>query len=137
MAVSPEAAEIIRRKKTQYCRFADTNQFHLFEKIAFPNATFKFAGTDGNVLNESGIVYSWENLETFSAHFSKAFETVQVVSVFRLGCLSPRVVSRIPPSRAEEWRTAPHDLSPGYLYHLYMERIANLILDPLSWTRRA
>ena len=101
MAISPEVADIIRRKKTQYCRFADTNQFHLFDKIAFPNATFKFAGTDGTVLNENGVVFSWENLETFSAHFTKAFENVQVVSVFRLGCLSPWVVSGMPPSQTE------------------------------------
>lgn len=80
MAISPDVAEIIRTKKTQYCRFADTNQFHLYDKIAFPNATFKFAGPDGEVLNENGIIYSWENLETFCASFTKAFETQQVVS---------------------------------------------------------
>lgn len=82
MAISPEVAEIIRRKKTQYCRFADTNQFHLFDKIALPTTTFKFAGPDGVVLNENGIVYSWDNLEIFCAAFTKAFETQQVVSCF-------------------------------------------------------
>lgn len=87
MAVSPEVAEIIRRKKTQYCRFADLNQFHLFDKIALPSATFKFAGRDSEIINENGIVYSWENRETFCAAFTKAFENVQVVSVFGLGCL--------------------------------------------------
>lgn len=89
MAISPEVAEIIRRKKTQYCRFADLNQFHLFDKIALPSATFKFAGRDSEVINENGIVYSWEDRETFCAAFTKAFENVQVVSVFGLGYLSP------------------------------------------------
>lgn len=85
MALSPEVAEIIRRKKTQYCRLADLNQFHLFHKIALPNATFKFHGPDREVLNENGIVYSWENLETFCDAFTKAFEDVQVVSVLWTG----------------------------------------------------
>lgn len=79
MAISPEVAEIIRRKKTQYCRFADLNQFHLFDKIALPSATFKFAGRDSEVINENGIVYSWEDRETFCAAFTKAFENVQVI----------------------------------------------------------
>lgn len=82
MAVSPEVAEIIRTKKTQYCRFADRNQFNLFEQIALPTATFKFAGPDGEVLKENGIVYSWENLESFCTSFTKAFETQQVVRCF-------------------------------------------------------
>lgn len=97
MAVSPEVAEIIRRKKTQYCRFADLNQFHQFDKIAFPDATFRFAGRDSQVLNENGIVYSWENLQTFCDAFTKAFEDVQVVSVsgsdFFLSCQILRVHS--------------------------------------------
>lgn len=101
MAVAPEVAEIIRRKKTQYCRFADLNQFHNYDKIALPSATFKFAGTDGEILNENGMLYSWENLESFSDAFTKAFADVQVVSVFKSGCFSPSSVSRAPFSRPE------------------------------------
>jgi len=96
MAVSPEVAEIIRHKKTQYCRFADTNQFYLFKKIALPTTTFQFAGPDGEVINENGIVYSWENLETFCAAFTKAFETQQVVGGFGSGRLSLRAGARAP-----------------------------------------
>lgn len=82
MALSPEAAEIIRRKKAQYCRFADTRQFHLFEKIALPNTTFKFVGPDGSLIVEGGVEYYWDNLAGFSDFFSKAFENIQVVSIF-------------------------------------------------------
>lgn len=99
MAVSPEVAEIIRRKKTQYCRFADLNQFHKFDKIALPDATFKFAGRNSEVLNENGIVYSWENRETFCDAFTKAFADVQVVSVSGLVCFMPCQILRVQFSR--------------------------------------
>ncbi|KAL1865494.1 hypothetical protein Daus18300_007139 [Diaporthe australafricana] len=82
MSLSPEVAEIIRRKKTQYCRFADTRQFQLFEKIALPSATFKFVGPDGSLVIEGGVEYYWDNLAGFSDFFSKAFENIQVVSTF-------------------------------------------------------
>lgn len=88
MTLSPDAAEIIRRKKTEYCRFADTNQFHLFDRIALPDATFRFAGPDGNILNENGIVYSWENRQTFCDAFTEALASVQCVSILGSGCLS-------------------------------------------------
>lgn len=96
MALSPDAAEIIRRKKTEYCRFADTNQFHLFDRIALPDATFRFAGPDGNILNENGIVYSWENRQTFCDAFTEALANVQCVSVLGSGCLSFHAVSMAP-----------------------------------------
>lgn len=102
MVLSPDAAEIIRRKKTEYCRFADTNQFHLFDKIALPDATFRFAGPDGNILNENGIVYSWENRQTFCDAFTEALANVQCVSVLGSSCLSFDAVSMAPLSLAEE-----------------------------------
>lgn len=132
MAVSPEVAEIIRRKKTQYCRFADLNQFHQFDKIALPNATFNFAGRDSEVLNENGIVYSWENLQTFCDAFTKAFADVQVVSVSGSRCFSPFQILRVPFSRITAWRTSRRNF-----YHLRTGGITNSKLDALSRTGRA
>ena len=85
MAVSPEAAEIIRRKKTQYCRFADSNQWHLFDKIALSDATFTFVGPDGALINEGGVNYSFSNREDFVTFFQKAFETIQSIHNFGPG----------------------------------------------------
>ncbi|POS79867.1 hypothetical protein DHEL01_v201739 [Diaporthe helianthi] len=107
MAVSPEVAETIRSKKTQYCRLADANQFHLFEKIALPTATFKFAGPDGAVLNENGIVYSWENLETFCAAFAKAFETQQVIH-----SVGPGEIEQIGPDEVKAIFTVMYHAGP-------------------------
>ncbi|ROW11134.1 hypothetical protein VMCG_01386 [Cytospora schulzeri] len=85
MSVSPGAAEIIRRKKTQYCRFADTNQWHLFDKIALPEATFKFVELGGEIISQGGVDYCWSNREDFCAFFSKAFESIQSIHNFGPG----------------------------------------------------
>jgi hypothetical protein len=39
---SPEAAEIVRRKKSMYGLFADTKQWSRFEEIALPNVQMAF-----------------------------------------------------------------------------------------------
>lgn len=79
MTPCPEVAEIIRRKKSQYCRFADSNQWHLFEKIALPEASFKFVGRDGVLINEGGVDYSWSSREEFCAFFEKIFANLQTI----------------------------------------------------------
>ncbi|KUI57239.1 hypothetical protein VP1G_04509 [Cytospora mali] len=78
MAISPEVAEIIRRKKTQYCRFADTNQFHL-DKIALPDATFKFVGPDGTILNQHGVDHYWTSSKDFVAFFNNFLDKIQSI----------------------------------------------------------
>ncbi|RYP08787.1 hypothetical protein DL764_001698 [Monosporascus ibericus] len=77
MAVSPEAAAIIQRKKLQYCRWADHNQFHLFDQIALPEATFSFWKADGTIYHEFGVDYSFRSREEFINHFTTAFKSLQ------------------------------------------------------------
>jgi hypothetical protein len=85
MATSPEAAEIIRRKKLQYCRFADTNQWQLFDHIILPEATLAFFDSNGSIINEGGVDYSFSSREEFVTFFSKAFKDLQTIHVIGPG----------------------------------------------------
>jgi hypothetical protein len=50
-APPPDVAEHIRYKKSQYTRFADSKQWHRFDTIFVPDATFCFVDQDGKVVS--------------------------------------------------------------------------------------
>ncbi|KAF5659806.1 sterol 3-beta-glucosyltransferase [Fusarium circinatum] len=81
MAVSPEAAAIIQRKKAQYCRFADSNQWNRFDSIMLPNATFLFHNPDGSVITKGDIEYSWSSTKDWVAFFENEFKTMQTIHI--------------------------------------------------------
>ncbi|KAL7762708.1 hypothetical protein ACKLNR_009243 [Fusarium oxysporum f. sp. zingiberi] len=81
MAVSTEAAAIIQRKKAQYCRFADSNQWDRFDSIMLPNATFLFHNPDGSVITKGDIEYSWSSTKDWVAFFENEFKTMQTIHI--------------------------------------------------------
>lgn len=85
MTLPSGAAEIIRRKKLQYCRFADTNQWHEFDKIMLPEATMKFVDSSGSLVVEGGVPFNFSSREEWKTFFSKAFETQQTIHVIGEG----------------------------------------------------
>ncbi|KAK1689838.1 hypothetical protein BDP55DRAFT_651773 [Colletotrichum godetiae] len=87
MPISQETAEIIRRKKAQYCRFADTCQWHHFENIMLPSLTFEALDLDGSILTLNGVKYRWESREAWVAHFSEAFKVMQTIHLTDAGDL--------------------------------------------------
>ncbi|KAI0133845.1 hypothetical protein BJ170DRAFT_590852 [Xylariales sp. AK1849] len=84
--VSPEVAAIINRKKQWYCRYADTNQWHLFDKVALPECTYEYH-SDGKVLVNAGFTYAWGSTEQFTSFFTKAFESLQTIHMVGPGDL--------------------------------------------------
>ncbi|KAK9421562.1 putative Bile acid 7-alpha [Seiridium unicorne] len=76
--VSPEVAAVITRKKLWYCRYADTRQWHLFDKVALPECTFEYQ-SNGEILVNAGFTYAWSSTEQFTSFFSKAFENLQTL----------------------------------------------------------
>lgn len=86
MAISPEVADIIRRKKAQYCRFADTNQWHLFDRIMLPEATFCFEA-NGSPVSIGGDEHIFSSRQEFVSHFSKVFESLQTIHLIDHGDL--------------------------------------------------
>lgn len=81
--VSHETAEIIRRKKTQYCRFADTSQWELFDQIALPEATLRFYD-NGELINQGGTDWSFSRAE-FIAFCTVAWKDSQTVHMIGPG----------------------------------------------------
>ncbi|GKT87065.1 LOW QUALITY PROTEIN: bile acid 7-alpha protein [Colletotrichum tofieldiae] len=93
--ISPETAEIIRRKKAQYCRFADGLEWDRFDTIMLPDFVFEGLDTDGAVLVQNGVRYRWESRDAWVAHFSEAFKAMQTMHL-----VDPGTSSRSPRTRA-------------------------------------
>ncbi|KAK1987830.1 hypothetical protein LZ30DRAFT_818708 [Colletotrichum cereale] len=86
-ALSPEAAETIRRKKAQYCRFADGLEWDRLDTVLLPDFTFEGVDPDGAVLVENGVRHRWESRAAWVAHFSTSFKTVQTMHLVDAGDL--------------------------------------------------
>lgn len=104
MAVSPEAAAIIQRKKAQYCRFADSNQWDRFDSIMLPNATFLFHNPDGSVITKGDIEYSWSSTKDWVAFFENEFKTMQTIHI-----VGPAEMEQIAPDEIKSiWAVTYH-----------------------------
>ncbi|KAF4335674.1 hypothetical protein FBEOM_10474 [Fusarium beomiforme] len=104
MAVSPEAAAIIQRKKAQYCRFADSNQWDRFDSIMLPNATFLFHNPDGSVITKGDIEYSWSSTKEWVAFFENEFKTMQTIHI-----IGPAEMEQIAPDEIKAiWAVTYH-----------------------------
>ncbi|KAK4202135.1 hypothetical protein QBC40DRAFT_277021 [Triangularia verruculosa] len=66
-----EVAELIRRKKALYCRYADAKQWRRFSEIALAEATFLFveALTPDVPMSEEGQDLSFSHRDAFLDHF--------------------------------------------------------------------
>ena len=98
MVISPDVAEVIRRKKSQYGRFADTKQWHNFDKIALPDAEYSFFDTDGSVLQVGKTALAFGSTEAFRTFFTRFFANVQTLHNFGPGELeqnSPEEVKAV------------------------------------------
>ncbi|KAJ5002344.1 hypothetical protein K4K48_000313 [Colletotrichum sp. SAR 10_66] len=85
MPVPYEISEAIRHKKAQYCRFADSNEWHLFDGIALPDATFKFFDKEGALVKQGDTEMTFDNLAAFQAHFSKTNAHIDAVHMVNAG----------------------------------------------------
>ncbi|TQN74644.1 hypothetical protein CSHISOI_00821 [Colletotrichum shisoi] len=85
--ISSETAEAIRRKKSQYCRFADGLEWDRFNTIMLPTLTFEAVEPDGTVLVQNGVPYRWESREAWVAHFSEKFKVLQTMHLVDPGDL--------------------------------------------------
>jgi len=85
MAVSREAAEIIHRKKAQYCRYADTKQWNLFDTIALPDATFEYRNEGGAVISFGGVDCSFSSRDALIAYMTDSFKDQQLIHALSQG----------------------------------------------------
>jgi hypothetical protein len=131
-APPPDVAERIRHKKSQHTRFADTRQWHQFDTIFVPDATFVFCDADGKVIStpDGATPWSWTSLDSFRAFFEKAFADLQVIHLVGAGELEmvgPDEVKAVftllyhagPKGDDKE---APHEMSGGHYYETWVRR---------------
>ncbi|KAJ0423039.1 hypothetical protein BJY00DRAFT_279268 [Aspergillus carlsbadensis] len=86
---SPETAEIIRRKKAQYCRFTDTANWAQLEQLFLPNASFAFYNKDGSIMQSTdGTLSSFSSREEFMAYTLERWRTIQAIHVLGPGELT-------------------------------------------------
>lgn len=146
MDPSPETARIITRKKLQYCRFADTNQWHLFDSIFLPDATFVFVDSQGAVINEGGVDYSFSSTEQWTAHFREAFKVLQTIHIISPGELEQTgpdevkavwgLIYHAGPKGTED---GPHGTGGGHYHETWKRKgddwfIQTLRMERLYWT---
>lgn len=81
---SPETAEIIRRKKAQYCRFVDTKQWSRFPEIALPTAKLTFFEPGMVPLGVGKKKLLFDSLQPWIDHVSKGLANMQSVHVIGL-----------------------------------------------------
>ncbi|KAK0747331.1 hypothetical protein B0T21DRAFT_354097 [Apiosordaria backusii] len=76
-----EVAELIRRKKAVYCRYADAKQWHLFSEFALPEATFTFveALTPDIPMSEGGQDLSFPHRDAFLDYFRARNKDLQCI----------------------------------------------------------
>ncbi|RGP62926.1 hypothetical protein FSPOR_8909 [Fusarium sporotrichioides] len=77
--VSSEAYAIIQRKKAQYCRFADSQQWEKFDRIMLPNATYSFHNPDGSFITKGDMPFSWSSRDDWIAFFSSENKELQAI----------------------------------------------------------
>ncbi|KAL4739037.1 hypothetical protein BDV11DRAFT_205441 [Aspergillus similis] len=68
MSRPPPLAETIRSRKSQYCRFADTQDFTSWATVFSPSVTAKFCDPQGSPLTENGATYSFSNRDQLTIH---------------------------------------------------------------------
>lgn len=80
-SVPPEIAEQIRLKKSQYCRFADTNAWDKIDTVIASDATFAFYDSEGALVCDNGVEFKFNSRAEFVGYFSAAFKALQTIHV--------------------------------------------------------
>lgn len=96
--VPPEDAAIIRLKKLQYCRAADTEDWDLFESMFLPDVTVHMVDDTGTTLNENGIEHKFSSRDAWMTAAKAIVASMQIhhtVAEPELELIEPGVVRGI------------------------------------------
>lgn len=83
--VSPEVAEILTRKKSTYCRYLDTKQWHNFDQMVLPDCDFTFYDTDGSILKVGRTPIQFNSSKKFTSFFEEILRHGQTMHLFGPG----------------------------------------------------
>ncbi|RFU73357.1 hypothetical protein TARUN_8879 [Trichoderma arundinaceum] len=79
VALPAGAAEIITRKKSLYCRLADTNDWDKIDQVLAPDLTFTAEDAEGKVININNTDYVFKSRADWVAYFSTIFASLQTM----------------------------------------------------------
>lgn len=140
--LSSETAEIIRRKKLQYCRFADSNQWERFSDLCLPDETFVFVDPTGAVINTNGVDYQFTSCESFVAFFSQGFQSLQTIHMVDTGDLEQTKPNEVKAVWSLIYHAGPkgsaqgaHEVGGGHYYEVWVREGDDWFLKSLRMQR--
>ncbi|KAJ9145390.1 hypothetical protein NKR23_g5370 [Pleurostoma richardsiae] len=142
MAIPPEVAETIRRKKSQYCRFVDTKNWASVERLALPDAKFSFHETNGSVTKVGWKHLAFSTPQAFGDFFRKLLapaDTLHNVGPGDLEMTGPAEVQAIWPMEDQllaRWTAGLIWLrGGGYYYETWVLKDGDWFLQSLRLER--
>jgi hypothetical protein len=142
MMISSDTAEIIRRKKSQYCRFADSNQWERFKDISLPDATFVFVDPTDTVINTNGVDYQFASRESFVAFFSQVFRNLQTIHMVDPGDLEQTNADEVKAVWSVIYHAGPkglaqgaHEVGGGHYYEVWVRKGDDWFMKSLRMQR--
>lgn len=125
-----ELAQMINEKKALYCRYIDTQKWHLFDQIMLPNVTWKTVNADGSPRKE-GMDASFKNRDAFVAYFSECFKPLQSIHVLGPAEMEQVSSDEVRSIFAAQWSSGPKgDSARGHIcggghYHEVWKRVGD------------
>lgn len=95
MPVSPETAEIITRKKSQYGRCIDTKQWKSIDQVALPDAELTFLDIDGSDLKIGPTPLHFVSCKSFGEFCRKLFQNAQTLHMLGPGELDQTAADEV------------------------------------------
>lgn len=123
MKPSPELAQLIGEKKALYCRYLDTQKWHLFDQVMLPDVKWKFASAN------EGLNQSFASRDAFVTHFSELFKPLQSIHVIGTAEMEQVCPDEIKAIFAGQWSSGPQGegaqghMSGGGYYHEVWKRV--------------
>ncbi|CAM1500636.1 Fc.00g097980.m01.CDS01 [Cosmosporella sp. VM-42] len=141
MELSFDAAEIIRRKKLQYCRFSDANQWQLLDQIMLPEATLEFVDSSGSIISQGGLEFKASSREEWKTFCSKAFTDQQTIHLIgegemeQIGADEIKAIWGIMYHVGTEGTGGMHGAGGGYFYETWKRKGQDWFMETLRMER--
>lgn len=142
MAVPPDVALILTRKKAQYGRFGDCKQWEGWSKIALPETEYKFLDVNGAPVKVGKTDLVFLSTKAFLAFLPKLLENLQSLHNFGPGDLELIAPGEVKAIWAMEdqlllnWTGGLVELRGGGFYHeTWVERDGDWFLKSLELRR--
>lgn len=141
----PEIAEIVRRKKTQYCELADKGLWTRLTEVITPNARIELCNADGSLIEVQGT--KWEfTRDEFIAYSDAAFKEAQCVHLMGPGIMGYEPASGSTPAKVKVvWNciyhvgakgdTGPWNTGGGYYHETWVQQGNTWQMDQLKFLR--